>query len=216
MTIVAMGDGARAWVDTWNKGTDESGFILGINNAHDIYGFKPDAIIAMDDLRRDRETHPAYVKSITTAGCPVWVCTAYPEYPSTKAYPLKDVIEWTNSGPRMASKVLNNTCCYALALAGLLGYDEIYLVGFQFVLPDDKEYVLKAHAEREPGEPDWFHYYIKKPLVRRPQEPGLEGCAYWVGVLTAMGRQVAIQDGTTFMDMDRPDFFYGYQEQPEL
>ncbi len=38
--------------------------IIGINNSHAQYGYAPSLIIALDDLQRDEETHPQYVKEI--------------------------------------------------------------------------------------------------------------------------------------------------------
>ena len=70
----------------------------GINNCWCAFHERADPqerltrIIAMDDLRRDRDEYPRYVEQIVTAGVPVITATAYPEYPNTEPHPTEDMV----------------------------------------------------------------------------------------------------------------------------
>lgn len=193
-------------------------FIASINNAHDYYQFQPDLICAMDDLERDVEDHPRYVESITQAGVPVLTTGQKEQWPATLAYPLAEVIDWLELPVISASKILSNTINYTLAYLGYAGAKNINLWGVEFVNPDSRGIVQRQRNFLDRRKwPDWTIFYMEA-LIRAPQEPGLDGCMYLLGLLHARGVLIGLPIGdqmqTTLLDMDRPSFFYGYQEQP--
>lgn len=196
--------------------------VWAINNAGAHYGFKPDRIIAMDDLARDFkvEKHKKYVRSIVDAGCPVYSARAHKRWPSVRPYPLASVLKhfrMDESGCRL----FDNTVNYAFALALAEGYTFIGLYGIWFVRPDSA-HALHASEEHFLAEgfrnaPRWFKYYGPATLCwRRPLEPGNEAVHYWLGYARAKGINIWIQAWSPLMNNDRAPYFYGYQEQPEL
>ena len=200
----------------------------GINNGPPHYDIKVDRIIAMDDFRRDKEADPesGYVESIVNYGVPVTCPMCYPEWPSTRAYPIKLVLERL----KLPKRVLSNTNCYALAYAMFLGYEKINLYGVDFGQRDGKfwdemleewidtlDYARLSWGNRGyKNQPDWFKYYHPKTVeMRRPGEPGLDGMCYLLGMCNVMGIKTFIPPGSSLLDNDRPEFLYGYQEQPD-
>lgn len=163
------------------------------------------AIIAMDDLRRDRGTHPRYVEQIIDCDVPIYTATAYPEYSNTIDYPTEDVMEW------VAPARLDNSINYALALAIHGGATTIGLFGCEFTKADP-EWV---HGRDMGPFPDWFSYYQEDAIFhRRGREPGVEVLNYLLGRAIERGIDVLIPRGSTIFDSDRPFFHYGYQVQP--
>ena len=197
------------------------GPVWGINNCwtqhKDVAKARPDLIIAMDDLQRDwRDGHRKYVNSIVGAGCPVLTATAYAKWSATKYYPLTEVVKtiW-GEDHQTASKVLANTCGYALALAIVRNRNPIRLFGFEFVNPDKPWNLYRAKRLVKKHQPDWFRFY-QKPMFRNVTEPGVEGLLWLLGYAAARGIDVWIPETSTLLNLDRDDFFYGYQEQPKL
>ncbi len=185
-----------------------------INNAHASYDLHTDRIVAMDDLERDIVEYPKYVDEITKAGVPVVTSTAYPQWPTTQAYPLGDAIDLIGD-TRLAQRVLTNSWCYALVLAMLEGYEEIGLYGAEFEQFDPPPDIEEARANLKPHQPSWFIYYDRL-LMRTPTEPGIHGLTFLMGMAVERGIGIRIPAGSTLLDWDRPGFFYGYQEQPCL
>ena len=176
-------------------------------------------IIAMDDLRRDKVTHPDYVEQLVARAAPLVTTNHYPEYPTTLAYPLREVIDSVFDGDEsIASRCLKNTCGYALALAVCKQANEIFLIGFDFCAPDKKLLLDNAWPDRiKLNDPSWFKYYDKEVIKNRwHREPGEAGVNFLLGLAFARKIDVNIYDNSTLLDSDRPDFFYGYQEQPKL
>lgn len=189
------------WTERW-----------GINNCWCEYHEQADdaekltRIIAMDDLKRDSHTHPDYVKAITTAGIPVITCTAYDEWPCTQDYPLGAVL------PHIGRCRLDNSINYALALAMYEGFDRIGLFGCEFT-KIDADWIDRDMSPNPP----WFTFYQDDAILhRRGREPGVETLMYLLGICDGRGIDVVVPDGSTIFDQDRPNFFYGYQEQPKL
>lgn len=212
ITIVAMGTGVKSWKREWEKSPEQFGHIIGINNSHAVYDFRPNLIIAMDDLQRDLKTHPDYVSQIINEGVPVLTAAAHGLW-NCKPYPIRqavDFLDWEE-----APRILDNTCNYALTYALMKGYQEIHLVGYQWVHPDIFTNVEAAESQCAESDPDWVKYY-RGPLIRKPSEPGQESCAYLIGLANGMGRDIDMTYSPFLFDRDRPSFFYGYQEQPNV
>lgn len=216
-------------------------FTLSINNSHvNKRGFKPDLICAMDDLERDQserylpswpsgleveEDHSGrYVKDIVEAGCPVLTTAHKPQWPTTEAYPLQEVVDWLNIPPYLACHILTNTINYSLAYLGYKGAKTIRLFGVDFTRHDEKSIVSRQINFLDRNKwPDWTVYYMEA-LIRTPVEPGMDGCLWLMGNLNGRGIEVCLPvtpdeqqfQSTTLLDMDRPRFFYGYQEQPDV
>ena len=193
------------------------GPVWGINNCWTQQKIKPTVIIAMDDLQRDwRDGHRKYVNSIVNVDCQVVTARAYPRWPTTRSYPLSEVILTIWGGDvRLASKVLGNTCSYAIALAIIRNRNPIRLFGFEFVNPDKPWSLYRAKRLVKKHQPDWFRFY-QKPMFRSVTEPGVEGVLWLLGYAAARGIDVWIPETSTLLNLDRDDFFYGYQEQPRL
>ena len=188
--------------------------VWSINNSHAAYDFPTDRIVAMDDLKRDIVEHPKYVDQIVTAGVPVVTSTAYPDWPSTSAFPIEQAIAQIGD-LRLARRVLTNSWCYALLLAIMEGVPEVWLYGAEFESPDNESDLLRQRNKLLPHHPDWFVYYDRS-TVRLPTEPGIHGLTFLMGMAIERGIGLRIPMGSSLMDWDRPNFFYGYQEQPVL
>jgi hypothetical protein len=211
-TIVALGSGVKPWKREWKKNPEQFGDIIGINNSHHAYDFKPTLIIAMDDLQRDLKTHPDYVSQIVDEGVPVLTADPH-DFPNCWSYPVKEVVDYLK-WPE-ASRVLDNTCNYAIAYCLMKGYREIHLIGYQWVHPDIDITIEAAESQCSENDPDWVKYY-RGPLIRKPSEPGQESCAFLIGLGCGMGVDIDMTYSVGLFDRDRPAFFYGYQEQPDI
>lgn len=184
------------------------------NDAHRFWNMKPDRIVAMDDLELDEVTHPEYVEDIVEAGCPVITSTAYPQWPTTEAYPLKEVLAYLDLSPEWGGKILTNTLCYMLALAVCRGRSPIALWGFDFYREDTRQALTAGKIRVPPGKPDWQKYY-RKPLIRQTLEPGSDGLSWLLGWVSRHGKNnIKINTPTTILDIDRPAFYYGYRKDP--
>lgn len=187
---------------------DEHGIVIGINNSHAAHKYQPDYIVAMDDLERDLVDYPDYVKAIVEAGCPVFTTQDFPQWPTTRAYPI-DRARGFLGDTIAAEKILTNTCNYALAWAMLEGYNPINLVGLDWYEPDKRSNIIRARTMLKKTDPDWIRYY-REPLIRKPTEPGVDGCCFLIGFGIAQGYRININPGSTLLDHDRDNFFYGY------
>ena len=203
----------------WCPPRNLKGKIWSINNSHAAWKregiiYKPDLIIAMDDLRRDEIKHPDYVEEIVTAGCPVLSTHDSEKWETVKAFPLDTVYKvFTNT------HLFDNTINYAFMLALVKGYKEITFHGTDFVSPDSKKLLSKAGVNwlkrGYRDVPDWFKYYDEDVIHwRGGNEPGVESFHYLMG--RAEGVKMFFAKGSTALNMDRDSFFYGYQEQPEI
>ena len=193
-----------------------------INECHQRYGWKPTLIIALDDLERDQEMHPEYVDCIVNAGVPVLSTEAKEQWPNVEAYPLKEVCDWLREHAYpLPEKLLDNTCNYAFALALTREYKKIGLFGFDWCNRDSDVNIECARVRWEHkgyGEaPDWFKYYEDLIVqARRSGEPGIEAFHFLLGMACSHGIEIHLMDSTTVLNMDRDNFFYGYQEQPNV
>ena len=211
VTLVGFGHTVRPHLSTIRRAEE----IWGINNSHAEYDYAPDRIIAMDDLRRDEPAFPRYVREIVKAGVPVYTATAYPEWPTTVAYPLADVIVSLGLKKRSAQAAFSNTWCYALALALHEGRRIVHCYGADFEPPDDMTNMEAARSRLKDDQPDWFIYYMNR-LLRAPTEPGIHGFTFLLGVAHERGVAVHFAAGSTVMDLDRSGLYYGFTHQPRF
>ena len=216
VNLVALGHTANYF-----RRKNEDRFTCAINNAHVAYRFEPDLIVAMDDFGRDKVSHPRYVDSIVNAGAPVISTRHWQDWPAVEPYPLDAVLDWLNLPPHVACKILSNSVNYAAAYLAMMGAEHIHFYGVEFVQPDRPGIVERQINFLDKAVwPDWTIYYMEA-LLRSPEEPGLDGFCWLVGFMHARNIKMKFPTGiagqftgTTFMDFDRPNFFYGYQDQP--
>lgn len=193
----------------------ERPWTLAINNSHAYFAYTPDCIIAMDDLQRDWDCgEENYVTSIVDVRVPVLTTRAFTDWPTTQAYPLAEVLDWLGLTPEMGCKLLTNTNNYALAWLGMKGVQKINLWGLEWVGGDSAGKLARCLSFLDRSKwPDWAVYYMGE-MFRPSLEPGLQGCCYLLGLLHGRGVQLTMPQGkqfsTTLLDMDRPNFFYGY------
>ena len=235
VNIVGFGNSASTFWQGLKAGEFADQEIWAINNVFNERrsGDKPTIIFALDDLQRDEKEYPDYVDGIVNAGVPVITCTAYDKWPTTQAYPIKEVaLDFMGLPLGLAQRVFSNTWCYAFAYALWklrTHYDPlevrlnsrgpvIRLWGADFVQSDmaDPFGVARAQRKLKKGHPWWFLYYTE-PMFRRPLEPGLDGLTFLFGWAEAMGYNVFIPSDCGLMNLDRPGFFYGFSDpQPKL
>lgn len=195
--------------------------VWGINNAHAAHKFKPDLILALDDLQRDYDSgnHYDYVFQIVEAKCPVYSARRHDQWPSVEPYPLKEVLDKLNMN-RNAWYLFDNTVCYAVALAIARGYTTVSLYGCEFVQPyDDIELDVANYRWKKKGYdcPSWFAYHSKDIVWRRtPMEPGYESLHWWLGYGAAKGVLFHTPQNSAILNRDRASHFYGYQTQPDF
>lgn len=179
--------------------------------------FVPDLVIAMDDLKRDEDEFADYVRDMTSLPYPLLTCTKH-DYKNTFEYPIKAVMKylWPRA-TRMdeCRPVIDNTICYAFALAIYRGYSTIFLYGCDFRFPDEPIMIDDWRMEHK-GKPYWYVYHMAEPMMRRrDREPGLTTLCYLIGHARERGIEVRLPQNTTLFDMDRPFYCYGYQDQPD-
>ena len=192
-----------------------------INNSHDAYGLPTDMIIAMDDLERDEDMTPKYVKAIVSAGVPVLSTGKKDKWPSVEPFPLQEVHDFLKQYYPEPCRLLDNSCNYALALALARGHTPIKLFAVDWCHPykegDLACGTLRWKFKGYGDSPDWFKYYDDFVLSRRmPGEPGIEAFHFLLGMAAVLGTEVEIAGPTAVLNMDRDRYFYGYQEQPDI
>lgn len=189
--------------------------VWSINDASRVHWYiGPDMVVAMDDWKRDVRIDPKYVEFISSLGVPVCGTKAYKQWPCLFAYPVKEVVGM------LGRPWLDNTCSYALALAIYLGIKEINLYGFDFWTRDTAGAIYDATevAKEKYGKvPAWFAYYMSACTERRRlMEPGGECVSYLIGFARGRGLKVNVPAGTALMDLDREQYLYGYERQPDF
>lgn len=196
--------------------------VWAVNNAHAAYEFKPDLIIAMDDLQRDWDSghHELYVTAIVNAGVPVYSARSHKQWPSVEPYPLKKVLKSLKMS-RNEWWLFDNTVNYSIALALALGYQRIGLFGCEFVQPYNHTDLLTENFRwklKGYDCPDWFAYHARSTVwSRAPAEPGYESLHWWIGYAQAKGFNIALpKTDSAICNLDRVPHFYGYQEQPDI
>lgn len=138
VAMVGLGPSANAyWLECaeWNTHVpwDE---VWVVNKAS--AAFRHDVVFDMHDLRhkcRNSEsvTERLRLKEIEK---PLVTVQAYPEYPTSVTFPIKDVLTF------IKHDILSSTPAYMVAYAMMIGVKEVYLYGMDF------HYANLAHAEK--------------------------------------------------------------------
>lgn len=219
--IVGMGWSNIMFNQDFESGNEKpASVVLAINSAA-VWFRNVDMAIAMDDLRRDKHTHPGYVEALTTLPIPLLTTDHYEEYPNSVAYPLAAVVKTVFKGSKwLAQKNLQNTVNYAVAFAILEGASLIKMYGCDFTRQDDPRLLTSAFPNRKwlpDPDPDWFKYHDKEVVRHRAAgEPGEAATNFLLGLAFERGIDIWICDHSSLMDNDRLDHFYGYGTQPPL
>ena len=188
-----------------------------INNAHDAYGFRPDLIIAMDDLARDHAMpeHKHYVESIVNAGCQVYSARADKRWPTVRPYPLARVLDALDMDER-AWPLFDNTLNFAFALALAEKFDPIWWFGADWRNPyNDIELKVAQYHWKLKGydPPDWFCYHDKYIVYSASNtEPGSEAFHFWLGYAQHKGVDVRFPPKSSILNRDRIPHWYGYND----
>jgi len=197
------------------------GDIFSINNSHAVWEragltYKPDLIIALDDLKRDVKHFPQYVSEIVDSGYPVYNTHNSRKWPTVKAYPLEKVWKVFHD-----KRLYDNSVNYAFMLALTEQYEKISFWGTDFVRPYDGKLLRSARLrwteKGMPDVPDWFKYYDEMNVYwRGPGEPGWESFHTLLGMAIERGVVMEWHPRSSIMNSDRKPFFYGYTEQPDV
>jgi hypothetical protein len=123
----AYGDKAERYDEVWT-----------INSMGSV--LQCDRIFHMDDLRVQElraEADPEgkigpMLKYFKKTSTPVYTSRAYPDYPTTVAFPLEDVVS------KLGTFYFTSTPAYAVALAIYEGWEEISLYGMDYTWPNSE------------------------------------------------------------------------------
>lgn len=145
VAIVALGPSNHDYVNaTCSKKeflrVDEVWLVNSANNS-----FRGDKIFVMDNLKRVESRFPIWAASLQRSQTPVITSVAYPDYPSSVAYPLEAVCD------HFKDDFMTTTVAYMLAYAIYTNVKDLYLFGCDFWYPGSKAV--------EPGM-DCVSYYL--------------------------------------------------------
>lgn len=129
VAIVGMGPSSSEYfLYNWKKKNlfrvDE---VWGINST--LGSLKADKTFIMDDLKGIEKRYPEWADRLKLTKETIITSTAYPEYPSAYAYPIKQVLEVLRDGYFL------NTPAYAIGYAIATGVQELWLFGCDFSYP---------------------------------------------------------------------------------
>ncbi len=142
-----------------------------------------DLIIAMDDLRHEKERY----EGMMNGEIPILTSTVYPEFNCIE-YPLREVINELHPGNvSYLGTYFRNTVSFAVAYAIYKGFDRISLYGCDF----------------------YYDGGVKTEEARA-------NCEFWLGFAHARGIKIEVSEGSTTLDMNKPQKLYGYAEQPQI
>ena len=88
--------------------------------------FRHDLCFDMHDLRDLTRKYPQEMHRFVTAEKPIMTLAAYPEFPMSVAFPIKETLEF------IKHDILNSTPAYMMAFALMIGVKELYLYGMDF------------------------------------------------------------------------------------
>ena len=91
-----------------------------------MVSFRHDAVFDMHDLRQLTRKYPHEMRRFVTAEKPIVTLAAYPEFPMSVVFPIKEVLEFVKHD------ILNSTPAYMVAFAAMIGVKEMYLYGMDF------------------------------------------------------------------------------------
>ena len=119
-----------------------------------------DRCIAMDPLIMWNEiAHPKMVEKLKKANFPIITSKKYEEFPTSQAYPLKEVIDFF--GYKYC--YFNNTVPYAIALAIFEGYERIKLWGVDYLVAD-KDHNVQALEDGRSCLEFWINEAIRRGI----------------------------------------------------
>jgi hypothetical protein len=131
VALVALGPSSREF---FIEGAVLEGFELQTDEVWAINGgmiaFRHDRVFNMHDLRRTAKRVPRLGQAMMVHDRPILCPIPYPEFPTSYAYPLSEVIQATGEN------YLNSTVAYAIAYAVSLKVKDIWLYGCDFWYPD--------------------------------------------------------------------------------
>ena len=198
--------------------------VWAINRCFECAKVNPNLVIAIDDFKRDEKAEPGYVDGLFGGhSANVMTTIAYSKWPRSRNYPLASVMKELHLDRRVAERLFDNSCNYAMALAIANGMKAIGLHGIAFTNSLSEKAWNRIGRDDWIGtqykgklRPEWFKYHGKIALyTRRPTEPGTEAFHFLLGLAIARGIKVEAHD-TTLLNLDRKQYFYGYQVQPNV
>lgn len=191
MAIVALGPSKYEYLEalTRHEGLDFDE-IWTVNTG--IRYVPADLAFVMDDLRWFATRHPAYGRDLIETAIPIISNTAYEEFGRVFAYPLAEVLAWTDPSPKYFH---HNSIPFVLAYAGMIGVEDLTLFGVDYSHPQAERveagrevatYWLGLLAgrgvklsiassstllqtDRRVSDPDFRHFYgyLFQPIVSR-------------------------------------------------
>ena len=193
VALIGLGPSLREYLhDSFRKKNvfhvDE---VWGINTAH--RPLKVDKIWTMDDLHGTlSHNYSDWANELRLETKPIITCKQYDDFPTSVAYPIDAVQDYYKSD------FFNTTIAYALAYAGFIGVETLYIYGIDF-------------------------YYPNAQMV----ESGLGGASYWLGRIEEKGVRYKIPASSTLLDAHMTQFDekdgrhvarrmrYGYDYNPQ-
>jgi hypothetical protein len=138
VAIVALGPSNASYVNCTAKKKDRQRFdhVWTVNSA--INCFKADAAFIMDDLQGIASRYPEWADWLKTIKTPIVTCKRYPDFPTSIALPIEDVIA------SVKDDFFTTTVAYMIGYAIHIGVLDLYLYGCDFRYP--------GSSAREPGE----------------------------------------------------------------
>jgi len=112
--------------------TDE---VWGVNDIGMVYQL--DRLWVMDDLKKSPMKCPYFDEYLRQCNVPIITSRAYPEYPTSVAFPLKSALEHVGEG--MTARLFGNTISYACIYAEMIGVTDLYVWGVDFTDISDLE-----------------------------------------------------------------------------
>jgi len=101
-----------------------------------LKAFNHDKVFIMDDLRVQARRYPKYAELLKRHNKPIITSTAYKEFPTSEAYPIKEVVDLVGEDAWFP-----NTVVYAIGYAMLSGVKSLHLYGADF------QYMNLTHRE---------------------------------------------------------------------
>lgn len=109
--------------------------VWGVNSTLGVYNL--DKCFVMDDLIQIRQTYPQWAGRLATTTVPIITCRAYKEFPTSIAFPIKEVMECVKDD------LFTTSVAYMIGYAMLTNVRELYLFGMDFQYP--------GGSAKEPG-----------------------------------------------------------------
>lgn len=132
VAIVALGPSNHDYVaaSCSKKGFLNADEVWLVNSAINI--FKGDKCFIMDDLKRCEKRFPEWGSRLRSTGMPIITSRAYPEFPTSVAYPIEEVCN------HFQDDYMTGTVAYMIAYALLIKVQTLYLFGCDYWYPGSK------------------------------------------------------------------------------